>query len=62
MQLDAMAYPGNSGSPIYHPKTGEVIAAINHILVQDTKKPALSSPTGVSYGVPVKDLSELLKR
>lgn len=61
-QLDATAYPGNSGSPIYDPKTGEVIAIISKVLVKDTKESALSSPTGISYGVPVQYLNDLLKR
>ncbi|GGW86842.1 S1 family peptidase [Alteromonas halophila] len=61
-QLDATAYPGNSGSPVYDPETGEVIAIISKVLVRDTKESALSSPTGISYGVPVKYLKALLER
>lgn len=52
-QLDAIAYPGNSGSPLYNPKTGEVVGVINKVLVKDTKESALSSPTGISYAIPV---------
>ena len=33
-QLDAIAYPGNSGSPLYHPDTGQVIGIINKTFVQ----------------------------
>ena len=59
-QLDAIAYPGNSGSPVFSPKTGEVIGVINKVLVKDTKESALSSPTGISYAIPVKHVSNLL--
>lgn len=33
-QLDATAYPGNSGSPLYDPATGEVIGDINTPVVR----------------------------
>ncbi|HEY2815534.1 MAG TPA: serine protease, partial [Casimicrobiaceae bacterium] len=35
-QLDATAYPGNSGSPVYDPETGDVIGIINMVLVKGT--------------------------
>ncbi|WP_236547190.1 S1 family peptidase [Alteromonas sp. KUL150] len=60
-QLDATAYPGNSGSPMYEPRTGEVIGVINKVLVKDTKESALSSPTGISYAIPVKFVIKLLE-
>ncbi|MDW5285639.1 serine protease [Alteromonas macleodii] len=60
-QLDAIAYPGNSGSPLYSPTTGEVIGVINKVLVKDTKESALSSPTGISYAIPVKFVIKLLE-
>lgn len=59
-QLDAIAYPGNSGSPVYNPETGKVIGVINKVLVKDTKESALSSPTGISYAIPIKHVSALL--
>lgn len=61
-QLDAIAYPGNSGSPVYNPESGEVIGVINKVLVKDTKESALSSPTGISYAIPVNYVIELIKR
>lgn len=61
-QLDATAYPGNSGSPVYEPDTGNVIGVINKVLIKDTKESALSSPSGISYAVPVKYVRELLER
>ncbi len=59
-QLDAIAYPGNSGSPMYDPKSGEVVGVINKVLVKDTKESALSSPTGISYAIPVKHVHKLI--
>ncbi|MFD3390791.1 S1 family peptidase [Alteromonas macleodii] len=59
-QLDATAYPGNSGSPMYEPRTGEVVGVINKVLVKDTKESALSSPTGISYAIPVKHVHKLI--
>lgn len=60
-QLDAVAYPGNSGSPVYNPSSGKVIGVINKVLVKDTKESALSSPTGISYAIPVKYVLELME-
>lgn len=61
-QLDATAYPGNSGSPLYDPDSGEVIAIINMTFVKGTRESALSSPSGISYAIPVRHLRELLKQ
>ena len=42
-QLDATAYPGNSGSPVYDPATGEVIGIVNMVFVKGTKESALDA-------------------
>ncbi|MGB5605095.1 MAG: serine protease, partial [Gammaproteobacteria bacterium] len=34
-QLDATAYPGNSGSPLYHPETGVVVGIVNMVFVKE---------------------------
>jgi serine protease Do len=60
-QMDATAYPGNSGSPVYELAGGEVVAIINKVFVQDTKESAITHPSGISYSIPVKYLTELLK-
>jgi serine protease Do len=59
-QLDATAYPGNSGSPVYRPDTGEVVGILNSVFVKLTKEDVLSDPSGISYAIPVKYLRELL--
>ena len=59
-QLDATAYPGNSGSPVYQADTGEVIGVINMVFVKGRKESALSQPSGISYAIPVNHLKSLL--
>ena len=60
-QLDATAYPGNSGSPIYDPATGEVFGIVNMVFVKGTKEAALSQPSGITYAVPARHLEALLR-
>lgn len=60
-QLDATAYPGNSGSPIYDPATGDVIGIVNMVFVKGTKEAALSQPSGITYAVPARHLEALLR-
>ena len=62
LQLDATAYPGNSGSPLYDPTTGEVVGVLNMVLVKSTKESALTQPSGISYAIPSRFLAELLAR
>ncbi|MDO6705885.1 serine protease [Photobacterium sp. 1_MG-2023] len=59
-QLDATAYPGNSGSPVYHQNTGEVIAIINKVLVKKSKENALSDPSAITYAIPIRYLAQLM--
>ena len=60
-QLDATAYPGNSGSPLYDPSTGKVIGVINKVFVQESKENILSKPSGISYAIPANHIENLLK-
>lgn len=61
-QLDATAYPGNSGSPLYDGGSGEVIGILNKVFVQDTKENLLERPSGISYAIPVRHAAELLRK
>nr|BAL53106.1 peptidase S1/S6 chymotrypsin/Hap [uncultured Gammaproteobacteria bacterium] len=61
-QLDATAYPGNSGSPLYHPETGEVVGILNKVFVQESKESLLSKPSGISYAIPIEYARKLLKK
>jgi S1-C subfamily serine protease len=61
-QLDATAFPGNSGSPLYVPATGEVVGVLNMVFVKGTKESALAQPSGISYAIPSRFLIDLLAR
>ena len=61
-QLDATAYPGNSGSPLYDPSTGWVLGVINMVFVKGTKENALSQPSGITYAIPGQYVQALLKQ
>jgi serine protease Do len=59
-QLDAVAYPGNSGSPLYDPDTGRVVAIVNMVFVKGSREAALNQPSGIAFAIPVQHLKELL--
>ncbi len=61
-QLDATAYPGNSGSPMYDPNNGVVSGVINRVFIKETKESVLEKPSGISYAIPVKYLHQLINR
>jgi S1-C subfamily serine protease len=61
-QLDATAYPGSSGSPVFDPQSGRVIGVVNMVFVKSTKENVLSDPSGISYAIPVRHLREMLAR
>jgi len=61
-QLDATAYPGNSGSGLYNIETGEIIGVVNKVFVQESKEAVISKPSGITYAIPVKYLRELLDK
>jgi len=52
IQLDATAYPGNSGGPVLDVESGKVLGIVNMVLVKGRKETALSSPSGISYAIP----------
>lgn len=60
-QLDATAYPGNSGGPVLNAETGEVVGVISMVLVKGTRESALSQPTGISYAIPAGFVAELIR-
>lgn len=60
-QLDGTAYPGNSGGPLIEIENGEVIGIINMVFVKSTKESVLSQPSGISFAVPVRHLSDLIR-
>lgn len=61
-QLDATAYPGNSGSPVYDAASGEVVAVLNMVFLKAGRESALTAPSGISYAIPIVHALELLRR
>ena len=62
LQLDATAYPGNSGSPVYEQTSGRVLGVVNSVLVKGNKEAAIDKPSGISYAIPVRFVRELLNK
>lgn len=61
--LDATAYPGNSGSPLYLPNSGAVVGVINKVFIQQSKEAsAISQPSGITYAIPAKHVKVLMSR
>lgn len=60
LQLDATAYPGNSGGPVIDVRTGLVVGVVSLTLVKNTRESAMSAPSGISYAVPVQQLAGLI--
>lgn len=61
-QLDMVAFPGNSGSPLFDVNDGSVIGIINMTLATKTREHLFDKPTGIAYAVPVRWIHELLRR
>ena len=61
-QLDATAYPGNSGSPLFDPNTGVVIGIINMGLVKGAKENAITNPSGITYAIPARHIHALMQQ
>jgi serine protease Do len=59
-QLDATAYPGHSGSPLYDPRSMEVVGVVNMVGIKGSRETAISQPTGISYAIPISYAAELL--
>jgi serine protease Do len=53
IQLDATAYPGNSGSPLYDPGSGRVCGVVNSVFVKESKETVLQKPSGITYAIPI---------
>ncbi|MFT7573417.1 MAG: serine protease Do [Paracoccaceae bacterium] len=61
-QLDATAYPGNSGSPLYDPANGDVVGIVSSVFIKSSKEKALSDPSGITYAIPIDYAIRMLKK
>lgn len=61
-QLDATAYPGNSGSPVFDIDSNKVIAVINQVYVKGSRENVLKDPSDIAYAIPARHVLELLER
>jgi S1-C subfamily serine protease len=61
-QLDATAYPGNSGSPLYNVETGVVVGVINKVFVKESKESVIQKPSGISYAIPIEYAQKLVAK
>ncbi len=61
-QLDATAYPGNSGSPVYNPEDGVVVGVVNKVFVKETKEAVLENPSAITYAIPAMAVQRLLTK
>jgi len=61
-QLDAIAYPGNSGSPMYDPDTGVVYGVLNSVFIKESKENLLKQPSGITFVIPGNYIRDLLAK
>lgn len=61
LQLDATAFPGNSGSPLYDPSTTRVYGIINSVFIQGTREQAITQPSGITYAIPSVHVLEMMQ-
>jgi S1-C subfamily serine protease len=61
-QLDATAYPGNSGSPLYKPATGEVFGILNMVFVKESRETVLQKPSGIAFAIPARYAVDLINK
>ena len=60
-QLDATAYPGNSGSPLYDPLSAEVVGIFKKVFDKEGRENVLAMRSGITYAIPVVFMIQLLK-
>ena len=59
-QLDMVAYPGHSGSPLYAANTGEVVGILNATFIKKTREKVIADPSGIAYAIPAGFIRQIL--
>lgn len=59
-QLDLVAYPGHSGSPLYDANTGEVVGILNATFIKSTREKVIADPSGIAYAIPAGFIRQIL--
>ena len=62
LQLDATAYPGNSGGPLFDAETGAIVGVLSMATLKGTRESALTNPSGISYAIPIEHVEPLIAR
>lgn len=62
LQLDAIAYPGNSGGPVLDIWSGTVVGVVNMVFIKGSKETAMSQPSGITYAIPSLFVHMLLQQ
>lgn len=58
--IDGVAYPGNSGGPVFDPQTGEALGVIvSGLIEKNSAQTKFRLPTGISYAIPIEHLDKL---
>lgn len=60
-QLDATAFPGNSGSPLYDPVDRKVYGIISMVFRGGVGKNPAEQPSGITFAVPASHIGALLR-
>ena len=60
-QLDIVARPGNSGSPVFDVSSGKIFGVVSFGMVRQVREGGLSGPTGITYAIPVEHLQRLIR-
>lgn len=60
IQLDAAAYPGSSGSPLYDRSGRGVVGVISSVLMRGSRDTGGIQPANITFAVPILALRELL--
>jgi len=59
-QLDAVSYPGNSGSAVYEQDSGKVVAVVSSGIVMNARKSTQINPGLITFAIPVKYVKQLM--